>query len=74
MEAPKSIEKHSSDYKDIVWQDYSLFELGMWVHLFCKRARHRANKEKIEKDLYDAQNYLNMMQSHINELKNLLCK
>ena len=33
---------------------------------------HRTKKEKIEKDLQDAQNYLNMMQAHIDEAKESL--
>jgi hypothetical protein len=70
METPKSIEHHQADYKKAAWEQYSLQELGMWVHLFVKRAGHRDNTDKKVKDLHDAQNYLNMMQSHINAAKN----
>jgi len=66
---PESIEHHQADYKDKIWQQYSLQELGMWVHLFVKRAFHRNNTEKATKDLHDAQNYLNMMQSYIDAAK-----
>jgi hypothetical protein len=66
MKRPESIESHQGDYKNKAWQNYTLQELGMWVHLFVKRAAHRTNAEKKTKDLYDAQNYLNMMQEHID--------
>jgi hypothetical protein len=69
METPESIKSHADDYKNKAWQDYSLAELGQWVHLFCKRSQHRNDRKKEVKDLYDAQNYLNMMQEHINFLK-----
>lgn len=69
METPTSILPHTSDYKSQSWKAYTLQELGMWVHLFAKRAQHRTNPEKRAKDLYDAQNYLNMMQAHLDELK-----
>ena len=72
METPKSIEHHQVDYKEGIWQQYSLLELGSWVHLFCKRAYHRIKREKIEKDLHDAQAYLDMMQAHIDEAKESL--
>jgi hypothetical protein len=63
---PLSILPHSKDYKNSAWMDYTLHELGMWVHLLVKRAGHRNNPLKAKKDLEDAQNYLNMMQAHID--------
>jgi len=69
METPESTNSHKGDYLHKAWCDYSIHELGWWVHLFCKRATHRQNPDKKAKDLYDAQNYLNMMQSHIDSLK-----
>jgi hypothetical protein len=69
MNLPESCEKHQPDYKANIWKQYSIDELGMWVHLFVKRAFHRDNKEKAKKDLYDAQNYLNMIQSYIDNAK-----
>ena len=65
------LEKHNADYKLNAWDNYSLDELGHWVHLLAKRSQHRDNDEKRQKDLYDAQNYLDMMQSKLNELKSL---
>lgn len=61
--------KHDADYspKD-AWRQYSLAELGTWVDLFARRSTARADKEKKEKDLYDAQNYLDMMQERLNEI------
>ena len=72
MKTPESIYPYRGKYKDHSWEDYTPEELGMWVHLFIKRAYHRTQKEKIEKDLTDAQNYLNMMQEHINSAKERL--
>lgn len=59
---------HQPDYKAQAWEAYSLFELGMWVHLFAKRAEHRQNPEKRDKDLHDARNYLAMMQSKLDKI------
>lgn len=67
MQKPESIEHHQVDYKQNAWQQYSLQELGNWVHLFVKRSEHRQNKEKARKDLHDAQNYLNIMQAYIDD-------
>jgi hypothetical protein len=64
-----NLEKHQKDYKPNAWKNYSIFELGLWVHLLTKRAMHRNNEEKRGKDLYDAQNYLNMMQAKLDELE-----
>jgi hypothetical protein len=63
------LEAHAIDYKDQAWKQYSIEELGQWVHLFVKRASHRTNGEKRDKDLYDAQNYLLMIQEHINQAR-----
>lgn len=67
--APQAIEKHEGDYAPAAWDAYTFSELGNWVHLLATRAGHRANAEKKAKDLYDAQNYLSMMQSKFYELK-----
>jgi len=69
MNTPVSIKKHQEDYKPKAWENYTLAELGNWVHLLAMRATHRANEKKREKDLYDAQNYLDMMQEKLNSLK-----
>ena len=60
---------NAQDYVRDSWKDYSLQELGSMVHLFAKRAGHRRNSEKRVKDMYDAQNYLNMMQFQLDDLK-----
>lgn len=59
------IASHQSDYKPEIWKNYSLQELGIWVHLFHKRALHRLNKEKATKDLHDAKNYLWMIEQNL---------
>lgn len=56
-----TIEKHNEDYKTDAWKQYSMQELGQWVHLLYTRAQHRDNPVKREKDLQDAINYLEMM-------------
>lgn len=65
MKTPESITQHEPKYKANVWQDYTLQELGNWVHLFTKRAGHRSDPEKKAKDLADARDYHAMMLSHI---------
>lgn len=69
MEIPESLIEHQPKYKTGAWQSYSLYELGWWVHLFAKRSEHRSDAAKREKDLTDAQNYLDIMQSKLNELR-----
>lgn len=69
MNTPESIKPHADDYFTDTWKKYTLEELGQWVSLLAKRSHHRLNKEKRTKDLYDAQNYLNMMQAHISALR-----
>lgn len=66
---PESIKGHSADYHYSSWQDYTLQELGNWVHLFARRSQHRSNEDKKRKDLEDAQNYLNMMQAWLDYLR-----
>jgi len=68
-EKPTELEKHQSDYKDRAWEQYNMEELGRWVALLSKRATHRSNPEKKKKDLYDARNYLSMMEAKLAELE-----
>lgn len=68
-ETPQGCQEHQPDYKSQSWEAYSLFELGTWVHLFAKRAEHRSDIAKRKKDLHDAQNYLDRMQSRLRELR-----
>ena len=67
-ETPQSCLEHQTDYEAQAWEAYTLAELGQWVHLFTKRAKHRTNFAKKDKDLSDAQNYLSMMQSKLDEV------
>lgn len=69
MDTPAVLTPHQDKYKPNAWEQYTIEELGHWVHNFVKRAGHRTEKAKAEKDLEDAQNYLAMMQEHINEAK-----
>ncbi len=66
---PDSIKEHQDKYKPDAWKDYTIDELGHWVHLLTKRSEHRQDQTKKQKDLEDAQNYLNMIQSHLNAAK-----
>lgn len=66
IEAPASIAEHEPDYKPGAWESYTIAELGGIVAFFVKRAGMRADPKKAEKDLRDAQNYLDMMQAHID--------
>lgn len=69
VEIPQGCQNHQPDYKPDAWELYSLAELGQWVHLLVKRAEHRSNLVKRDKDLHDAQNYLSMMQAKLDEAK-----
>jgi hypothetical protein len=71
---PDSLAPHAQDYKPGVFAEYTFDELGMWVHNLAKRATHRDNPEKRDKDLRDAQNYLDIMQAKLNALKADLTK
>ena len=66
---PESAQEHQDNYKPNAWEAYSIQELGQWVHLFAKRSIHRADPAKREKDLTDAQNYLDMMQAKLDEIR-----
>lgn len=66
---PSTAQIHERDYKQAAWQQYTLAELGDWVHLLAKRATHRSNDEKRKKDLYDARNYWAMMGEHLTALE-----
>lgn len=72
VKTPESIKPHEDDYKDKSWCEYSLTELGMWVHLLVMRSSHRSNLKKRAKDLYDARNYLAMMDAQVSHLEDQL--
>ena len=57
--------EHEADYKPAAWEEYTVFELGWWVHLLTKRAGMRADPVKREKDLSDAADYLAMMEEKV---------
>jgi len=66
---PESLEHHQKDYNPGDWEDYTLQELGNFVHLLAKRSTHRSDEKKRERDLHDAQNYLNIMQAKLDALR-----
>lgn len=72
MDTPASLEQHAPKYQDNAWQQYTLQELGTFVHLLVKRSGHRTDVAKADKDLRDAQNYLCMMQAHIDDAQKKL--
>ena len=69
-ETPQGCVEHQPKYKAKAWEDYSFHDLGMWVHVLGTRAGHRSDATKKAKDIQDAQNYLDMMQSKLNEVRN----
>lgn len=69
---PESIKPHSLDYKAGSWKNYTIEELGQWVHLLTKRAQNRTNPTKAAKDLHDAYNYLNMMRAKVEGIQHSL--
>lgn len=66
---PDSLKPHQSKYHEGAWKEYTLAELGQWVHLLAKRASHRKNAEKRAKDFDDARNYYAMMGAHLDALE-----
>ena len=63
MATPETIKPHADKYKDGTWKNYSYEELAQWVNLLTKRASHRTEFEKSQKDLDDANNYLEMLKA-----------
>lgn len=66
---PEEIKKFAGSYKEGSWQQYELNELGNWVHLLAKRAKHRKSLEKMKKDLDDANYYSIMLSAKLNEIR-----
>jgi hypothetical protein len=60
-ETPETLQPHQKSYKQEAWMNYTLQELGDWIHLLVKRSKHRSDPDKKAKDLYDARNYWLMM-------------
>lgn len=70
MSTPKSLTPHKDDFKKGSWRNYSPVELAGWAHLLSTRAQNRdsAQTDKIAKDLYDAQNYIDMLDAAAAEM------
>lgn len=69
MKTPETIKTHEPYYQPDAWKQYSVRELGDWVHLLLRRADMRVPGPKRDKDIADAQNYLDMIQSHVDAAK-----
>jgi hypothetical protein len=69
METPANIQPHQSKYQPDAWQEYTLLELGSWVHCLAQRAAHRRERAQRTNDLEEAQNYLDMMRARLNALQ-----
>ena len=67
MATPESIKPHADKYQDGTWRLYSYEELAQWVNLLTKRAAHRTEFEKSQKDLDDANNYMEMLKAKFAE-------
>ena len=67
MATPEQIKEHAHKYKEGAWRDYSYEELAQWINLLTRRASHRTELKKMEKDLNDANNYLAMLKSKFEE-------
>jgi len=67
MATPEQIKEHSHKYQEGAWRNYSYEELAQWVNLLTKRASHRTQFAKSQKDLDDANNYLEMLKEKFNE-------
>lgn len=55
---------HRDDYKKDAWKNYSKEELEWWVKLLTKRATHRDDDAKREKDAFDASVYQKMLDEY----------
>lgn len=66
------LDEHAKDYKRHAWDQYTIMELGNWVHNFVKKSEQRANKVKATKDLHYAKNYCFMMEQKIKEMADKL--
>jgi len=60
------LNEHQKNYHEGAWKDYTVEELEWWVKLFTKRANHRKDPVKKEKDLTDAKNYGMMLEEARN--------
>lgn len=67
MATPESIKSHADKYHESAWRNYSYEELAQWVNLLTKRAGHRTQFEKSQKDLDDANNYMEMLKAKFAE-------
>jgi len=67
MATPESIKPHNYKYQEGAWRNYSYEELAQWVSLLTKRASHRTQFGKSQKDLDDANNYLEMLKAKFSE-------
>lgn len=67
MATPEQILEHAAKYHEGAWRNYSYEELAQWVNLLTKRAGHRTDIRKAEKDLEDASNYLAMLNAKFEE-------
>jgi hypothetical protein len=66
LHEPEGLAPHGADYKPDAWMDWTLYELGWWVHLLTKRAGMRADPHRRAKDLHDAANYQAMAQAFLD--------
>jgi len=67
LESGEFLQEHANKYKTDAWREYTPQELANWVINLGKRATHRTDPKKAKKDLRDAENYLLMLQSWLNE-------
>jgi hypothetical protein len=66
----EALADNQDNYKPLAWQQYTIDELGHWVHLFVKRAGHRSCPDKRAKDLKDARAYWLMMGEIMDSIEN----
>jgi len=59
------LNEHQSKFKVKSWKNYTDEELRWWIKLLRKRAEHRSDEEKRDKDLKDASNYALMLSESI---------
>jgi hypothetical protein len=67
---PVCVRDNQNRFKAGRWATYTWVELYWWVKLLCKRADNRAEADKAQKDVADAQNYFAMAQAKLAHLTN----
>ncbi len=62
---PPAVQAHSDGFFPDAWKEYTITELGNFIHLMVTRSLHRGSPERRAKDLYHARLFWQMMGAHL---------